>query len=83
MEWGCLGIRSERHCRRRVSALGWWRDDHSISTIDPSGIALAVIQALNQKLIERPTQQATESEGLRNQIAEPREMIRAQARKRK
>ncbi len=51
---------------------GVGRDDKSISTIDPSGIALAAIQALK-----------SENDELRAQITELREMIRAQAGKQK
>ncbi len=58
----------------RLFGLG--TDEKSISTIDPPGVALAAIQALYE-------QQKSENRQLREQIAELREMIRAQADKRK
>jgi hypothetical protein len=48
-------------------------DDKSVSTVDPSGIALAAIQALYRKAIE----QDAENEELRAQVAVLSQMIRA------
>ena len=61
------------------AVFGLGDDDKHISTIDPAGVALAAIQALNQRLNE----QAAENEQLREQITELREMIRAPAANRK
>ena len=51
------------------AAFGVGNDNVTISTIDPSGVALAAIQALYE-------QQQSENEQLREQIAELRELVR-------
>lgn len=58
------------------AAFGLGEDDKHITTIDADGVALAAIQALHEK-------QRTENAELRRQIAELREMIRAQANNQK
>jgi hypothetical protein len=61
------------------SAFRVGRDEEHITTVDADGVALAAIQALNNKLSE----QAAENEVLRRQMAELREMIRELSSERK
>jgi trimeric autotransporter adhesin len=49
------------------AAFGLGQDDTTISTVDESGVALAAIQGLNQKLEEELSRQAIENTGLKRQ----------------
>ena len=79
--------KGEEPCRQHVGPMaqdfhavfGIGDDDTHISTIDPAGIALASIQALNEKLNSQLNAQEAENDYLRRRIAELRKMILAQA----
>ncbi len=80
-EWTYKDIAGARHmgpvAQDFRSAFGLGSDDKGISTVDADGVALASIQALNQKLNEKDA----EVQELKQSVEELRELVRSLAKK--
>jgi hypothetical protein len=61
------------------AAFGVGEDDRTITTVDASGVALAAIQGLNQKLEEKLHQQEAEIAALRQAVKELQSLLKREA----
>ncbi|PYJ54750.1 MAG: hypothetical protein DME24_25880 [Verrucomicrobia bacterium] len=81
MKWAYTNDASVRHlgpmAQDFYASFGVGADDQHIADIDESGVALAAIQGLNQKLEERLQQKETEITELKRTVNELKELVQA------